>query len=179
MRGLGRREFCLVLLRRMADSRPDLVTGALLRLDADRAEAREAHRRWQALQHSAAGPRGVSLRSAVLGPAEECEERLWGDVALVVRRWALPLWPQLRWEVVSLPGGPVLGEQLVRAAGSPLPAATAGDLRVWEHTVGDVAALPGAVQVDPRVASRWEVHVAGVRAQFVWGLLQQVQPGPP
>jgi hypothetical protein len=178
MRGLGRREFCLVLLRRMADSRPDLVTDALLRLDADRAQAHEAHRRWQALRHSAAGPRGVSLHAAVLGPAEECEQRLWGDAALVVRRWALPLWPQLHWEVVSLPGGPVLTEQLVRAAGSPVPAATAGDLRVWEHVVGDVAVLPGAVQVDPRVASRWEVHVDGVRAQFVWGLLQRADPGP-
>ena len=39
MRGLARREFCLVLLRRMADVRPDLVAQALPRLDATRAEA--------------------------------------------------------------------------------------------------------------------------------------------
>ncbi|MDT0274632.1 hypothetical protein [Blastococcus goldschmidtiae] len=38
MRGLARREFCLVLLRRMADVRPDLVAEALPRLDATRAE---------------------------------------------------------------------------------------------------------------------------------------------
>ena len=179
MQGLGRREFSLVLLRRMADLRPDLVVDALPRLSADRAEAHEAHRRWQALVHSAAGPRGVSLRSAVLGPAEECEERRWGEVSLAVRRWPLPLWPHLRWEVVSLPGGPLLTEQLVRAAGSPVPAATPDDLRVWEHVVGDVAVLPGAREVDPRVTSRWEVSLGPVRAQFVWGLLQEVRPGPP
>jgi hypothetical protein len=45
VRGLARREFCLVLLRRMADVRPDLVADALPRLGATRAEAREAHRR--------------------------------------------------------------------------------------------------------------------------------------
>ena len=179
MQGLGRREFCLVLLRRMADLRPDLVVDALPRLSADRAEAREAHRRWQALLHSAAGPRGVSLRSAVLGPAEECEERRWGEVSLTVRRWPLPLWPHLRWEVVSLPGGPLLTEQLVRAAGSPAPAAAPDDLRVWEHVVGDVTVLPGAHGVDPGVPPRWEVRVGAVRAQFVWGLLQQVRPGTP
>ena len=176
MRGLARREFCLVLLRRMADLRPDLVLDALPRLSADRAEAREAHRRWQALRHSAAGPRGVSAYDAVLGPAEECEIRRWGDVDLTVCRWPLPLWPHLRWEVVAAPGGPVLAEQLVRAPGSPVPAATPEDLRVWEHVVADVAVLPGAADVDPGVVPRWEVHLPGVRARFVWGLLQQVQP---
>ncbi|MCZ2827682.1 hypothetical protein O2W14_02375 [Modestobacter sp. VKM Ac-2986] len=175
MHGLGRREFCLVLLRRMADSRPDLVLDALPRLSADRAQAREAHRRWQALRHSSPG---VSWHSAVLGPPEECEERRYGDVPLAVRRWPLPLWPHLRWEVVSVDRGPVLTEQLVRAAGSPVPAATPDGLRVWEHVVGDVAVLPGAQGVDPGVTSRWEVHLPGLRAQFVWGLLQQVQPRP-
>jgi hypothetical protein len=34
VRGLARREFCLVLLRRMADVRPDLVADALQRLGA-------------------------------------------------------------------------------------------------------------------------------------------------
>ena len=179
MRGLARREFCLVLLRRMADLRPDLVTEALPRLDADRADARAAHRRWQALQHSPGGPRGTALRSAVLGPADEQEDRRFGDLDLVVRRWALPLWPQLRWEVVSGPGAEVLQEQLVRAGDSALPAATPADLRVWEHVVADVAALPGAREVDPRVGTRWEVHLpGGVRARFVWGLLQQVDAGP-
>src|SRR3954470_13979522 len=108
MQGLVRREFCLVLLRRMADTRPDLVTSALPRLSADRAQARAAHRRWQALQNSARGPRGVALRTAVLGPPEEREDRRFGDLDLVVRRWSLPLWPHLWWEALSAPGGAVL-----------------------------------------------------------------------
>jgi hypothetical protein len=176
VRGLGRREFCLVLLRRMADTRPDLVTEALPRLSADRAEARAAHRRWQSLQHSSRGPRDVFLRTAVLGPPEEREDRRLGDLDLVVRWWPLPLWPHLRWETQAGPGGLVLHEQLVRAPGSPVPPATAG-LLVWQHVVGDVSGLPGAVDVDPGVATRWEVHLPdAARAQFVWGLLQQVTP---
>ncbi|WP_369139265.1 hypothetical protein [Modestobacter versicolor] len=184
MRGLARREFCLVLLRRMADTRPDLVTDALRRLGASRAEAHAAHTRWQSLQHAARSPRGVALRSAVLGPPDGRDERRIGDVALVARQWALPLWPHLRWETLSgagradAPDGPVLHEQLVRAPGSPVPAATGG-LRVWEHVVADVASLPGAVGVDPGVTTRWEVHLPdGRRARFVWGLLQQVDTGP-
>jgi hypothetical protein len=162
----------------MADTRPDLVTDALTRLRADRAEARTAHSRWQALRHAPRAPREVDLRVAVLGPPTERDERRVGDLDLVVRRWALPLWPDLRWEVVAGPGGEVLREQLVRAPGSPVPPATGG-LRIWEHVVQDVAALPGAVELDPGVPTRWEVRLAdGSRAQFVWGLLQQVAPPP-
>ena len=99
-----------------------------------------------------------------------------GDLPLVAHRWPLPLWPHLLWEVLADPGGAVLGEQLVRAPGSPVPPASAG-LLVWEHVVADVAALPGAVGVDPGVPPRWEVHLPdGTRARFVWGLLQQVHP---
>jgi hypothetical protein len=178
VQGLGRREFCLVLLRRMADTRPDLVASALPRLDADRAAALAAHRRWQALHHAARAPRGMELRAAVLGPPTEREARLLGDLTIDVRRWALPLWPHQWWETVSLPGGEVLHEALVRAPGSPVPPAGA-ELLVWEHVVGDVSALPGAVDVDPRVTSRWEVHLPdGTRTLFVWGLLQQVLPAP-
>jgi hypothetical protein len=177
---LARREFCLVLLRRMADTRPDLVLEALPRLSADRAEAHAAHTRWQALQHSPRGPRGVGLHTAVLGPPEEVEDRRLGDLDLVVNRWPLPLWPHLRWEVLTGPGGSVLHEQLVRAPGSPVPPARPADLRVWEHVVADVAVLPGAVDVDPGVVTRWEVHLpGGVRTQFVWGLLQRVDGQPP
>ena len=179
MRGLARREFCLVLLRRMADVRPDLVAEALPRLGATRAEAHAAHTRWQALQHAPRGPRGLALRTAVLGPPEEVEDRRFGDLDLQVRRWPVPLWPHLYWEVVSGPGGTVLAEHLVRMPGSPVPAAAATDLRVWEHVLDDAVALPGARSVDPGVATRWEIHLAGgVRAVFVWGLLQRVDlPG--
>ena len=177
MRGLARREFCLVLLRRMADLRPDLVAEALPRVGADRAEAHAAHTRWQALQHSPRGPRGLALRSAVLGPPEHREERWFGDLPVQVRRWPLPLWPELRWEVVSGPGGSVLNEHLVRAPGSPVPPASGDDLRVWQHVLDDVVVLPGARSVDPGVVTRWEVHLpGGVRTSFVWGLLLQVSP---
>jgi hypothetical protein len=173
--GLARREFCLVLLRRMADTRPDLVIDALPRLGADRAEARAAHRRWQALSRAPRAPRGVFLRTAVLGPPDECADRRFGDLDLVARRWSLPLWPHLCWELLAGPGGAVWHEQLVRAPGSPVPPAVPGGLRVWEHVVADVAAVPGAAQTDPGVVTRWEVHLPdGTRAQFVWGLLQRV-----
>jgi hypothetical protein len=180
VRGLARREFCLVLLRRMADLRPDLVAEALPRLGASRGEAHAAHTRWQALQHSPRAPRGLSLRTAVLGPPDELEDRRFGDFDLQVRRWPLPLWPHLYWEVLNEPGGAVLNEHLVRAPGSPVPPATATDLRVWEHVLDDVIALPGAASMDPGVPTRAEVHLpGGVRAAFVWGLLLQVSAGQP
>lgn len=71
----------------------------------------------------------------------------------------------------------MLQEHLVRAPGSAVPPAAAGSLRVWEHVLDDVVGLPGAVSVDPGVATRWEVHLPdGTRARFVWGLLQQLSP---
>jgi hypothetical protein len=178
VRGLARREFCLVLLRRMADVRPDLVAEALPRLGATRGEAHAAHTRWQALHHARRAPRGLALRTAVLGPSEELEDRRFGDLDVQVRRWPLPLWPHLYWEVLSGPGGSVLNEQLARAPGSPVPRASPGSLRIWEHVLDDVIGLAGARSVDPGVVTRWEVHLpGGVRATFVWGLLQQVSSG--
>jgi hypothetical protein len=179
VKGLARREFCLVLLRRMADLRPDLVLEALPRLRATKGQANAAHTRWQALQHSRRAPRGLALRTAVLGPPDEVEDRRFGDLDLEVRRWPLPLWPQLYWEVLTDPGGEVLQEHLVRAPWSIVPPAAGRRLRVWEHVLDDVVGLPGATSVDPGVATRWEVHLAdGTRAEFVWGLLQRVSPPP-
>ena len=44
----------------------------------------------------------------------------------------------------------------------------------------EVAALPGATDVDPGVPTRREVHVpGGVRAPFVRGLLQRADTDPP
>ncbi|SOD94644.1 hypothetical protein [Blastococcus haudaquaticus] len=178
MRGLARREFCLVLLRRMADVRPDLVAEALPRLGATRAEAHAAHTRWQAMHHAPRAPRGLALRTAVLGPPDELEDRRFGDLDIQVRRWPVPLWPHLHWELLTGPGGTVLNEHLVRMPGSPVPRASAGDLRVWEHVLDDVVGLPGAESVDPGVVTRWAIQLpGGVRATFVWGLLQQVE-GP-
>ena len=180
MRGLARREFCLVLLRRMADVRPDLVAEALPQLRASRGEAHATHTRWQALQHSTRAPRGLGLRTAVLGPPDELEDRRFGDFDVQVRRWPLPLWPHLYWEVLSGPGGAVLNEHLVRAPGSPVPPATPTNLRVWEHVLDDVIVVPGATSVDPGVVTRWEVHLPGdVRTAFVWGLLLRVSAERP
>jgi len=58
-------------------------------------------------------------------------------------------------------GGSVLAEHLVRAPGSPLPRATVGRLRVWEHVLDDVVGLPGARSIDPGVVTRWEVALPG------------------
>ncbi|WP_155858864.1 hypothetical protein [Candidatus Blastococcus massiliensis] len=71
MRGPARREFCLVLLRRMADIRPDFVSDALPRLGATRAEAHAAHTRWQQKDPVPLTPRklGASLRT---GPRDAC-----------------------------------------------------------------------------------------------------------
>jgi hypothetical protein len=64
VRGLARREFCLVLLRRMADLRPDLVAEALPRLGATRAEAHAAHTRcWKDPVPLTPRTLGASLRT--------------------------------------------------------------------------------------------------------------------
>src|SRR4051812_38824389 len=161
----------------MADVRPDLVAEALPRLGATRAEAHAAHTRWQALHHAPRAPKGLGLRTAVLGPPDELEDRRFGDLDIQVRRWPLPLWPHLYWEVLSGPGGSVLNEHLVRMPGSPVPPASPSCLLVWEHVLDDVIGLPGAVGRDPGVVTRWEVQLpTGVSAAFVWGLLQQVVP---
>src|ERR1700709_904413 len=125
----------------MADLRPDLGADAPPRLDATRGAAHAAHTRWQALQRSRRGPRGLSLRTAVLGPPEELEDRRVGDFDVQVRRWRLPLWPHLMGEVVSGPGGSVLHEHLARAPGSPVPPATPDELLVWEHVLDDVVVV--------------------------------------
>ena len=84
------------------------------------------------------------------GPPEELEDRRFGDLDVQVRRWPMPLWPHLYWEVLTGPGGSVLNEHLVRAPGSPVPPAAAGRLLVWEHTLDDVVGLPGADERRPR-----------------------------
>src|SRR3954464_1203227 len=140
----------------MAALRPGLAAEALPRLGASRGEAHAAHTRWQALQHSPRAPRGLSLRTAGPGPPHEVEDRRFGDLDVQVRRWPLPLWPYLYWEVLTGPGGAVLNAHLVGAPGSPVPPAQPARLRVWEHVLDDVIGLPGAESVDPGVVTRWE-----------------------
>ncbi|MGA5821667.1 hypothetical protein ACPC54_27830 [Kitasatospora sp. NPDC094028] len=189
MDGFGVTEFQLVLLRRMADYRPELVEEAVRRLGVTRAGMREANRRWQAMVRSPRFPRGAGRYAVVLGAAEASVPRRIGDLECVARRWALPLWPGLRFEVLLGPAGigaPVLNEWLVRAEGVSAPGLrTVVDLVPWGCVVGDVgAAFPGAVPREGSAPTRFRLDFAApdadgrVRswtADFTWGLLQEVR----
>ncbi len=188
--GFGVGEFQLVLLRRMADFRPVLVEDAVRRLGADRASMREANKRWQAMVRSPRFPRGGARYTAVLGPAEASVPRRIGDLACTARQWELPLWPELRFEILLGPveiGAPVLNEWLVRAEGRPGPELrTAADLAPWSCVVGDVgAAFPPAVPREGSAPTRFQLdfdapdgdgRVRPWTADFTWGLLQEVRP---
>ncbi|MFC4868011.1 MULTISPECIES: hypothetical protein [Streptomonospora] len=184
---MGPRGFQLVLLRRMADYRPQLVDDARRELGATRAEMREANRRWQAMLRSARAPSGLRRYRLLLGPAETTARRPVGDLDCEVHRWPVPLWPDLRYEVVTLEGGPVLHEWLVRAEGATAPRPRhVGELDPWSCVVDDVArAFAPAVPMEGTAPSRWRLaftapdasgrsgrHVA----EFTWGLLQRVVP---
>jgi hypothetical protein len=188
--GFGVTEFQLVLLRRMADHHPELVEDAVRRLGATRASMREANKRWQAMVRAPRFPRGAARYAAVLGPAELSLPRRIGDLACVARQWALPLWPELRFEILLGPAGigaPLLNEWLVRAAGAPAPVLrTRADLAPWGCVVGDVgAAFPGAVPREGSAPTRFQLdfeapdadgRVRAWTADFTWGLLQEVRP---
>lgn len=181
----GPRQFQLVLLRRMADHRPELVEQALRELGAGRAEMREANRRWQAMVRS---PRGRGERSryrSVLGPPEETLRRRVGDLDCEVLRWPVPLWPDLRFEAMCAPGGAVWNAWLVRAPGAAAPPLRGiDDLRPWSCTVDEAArAFPPATPMEGSAPTRWRLALtvpdgAGaarpVVAEFTWGLLQRL-----
>jgi hypothetical protein len=189
--GFGVTEFQLVLLRRMADYQPGLVEDAVRRLGATRASMREANKRWQAMVRAPRFPRGAARFTAVLGPAAASVPRRIGDLACTARQWELPLWPELRFEVLLGPaeiGSPVLNEWLVRAAGVPVPALrTRADLVPWGCVVGDVgAAFPPAVPREGSAPTRFQLdfeapddsgRVCPWTADFTWGLLQEVRSG--
>ncbi|MEU5187459.1 hypothetical protein AB0G83_09970 [Streptomyces klenkii] len=176
--------FQLVLLRRMADHQPGLVEDALRELGAGKAEMREANRRWQAMLR-APGRRGAGPRyRSVLGPPEATGERRIGDLTFESSAWRLPLWPDLRFEVLAAPGGAVWNEWLVRAPGAPGPELrTVEDLRPWSCTVDEVArAFAPARPLEGTAPTRWRLaftapDAAGERREYVveftWGLLQR------
>ncbi|WP_377271764.1 hypothetical protein [Peterkaempfera sp. SMS 1(5)a] len=187
--GFGPLEFQLVLLRRMADFHPGLVEEAVRRLGADRAAMREANRRWQAMLRSRSFPRGERRYLAVLGPPESAGRQRAGDLELKALRWRVPLWPELRFEVLLGPGGAVFNEWLVRAAGSPPPVPhTLAELDPWSCTVADLAtAFPPAQPLEGTAPTRWRLAFTapdadGVPhravADFTWGLLQEVRVSP-
>lgn len=177
MKGFARREFQLMLLRRMADFQPHLVEAARFELGASLADFLAAHNRWQSMLHSRRAPSGLGLYRAVLGPPDYERAEHLGDVTVAVCGWRLAgLWPDLRFEVIVGAGNVVLHGWLVRAPDSQVP--EFGDpagLAPWSCVVGDVVArFPTARQADPDIPSQWSVDVDGHRMMFVHGLLQTV-----
>ncbi|HEY9374621.1 hypothetical protein [Streptomyces sp.] len=206
----GPRSFQLVLLRRMADHQPGLVEEALRELDATRAEMREANRVWQAWAHARPSPTTPlpdALRAAPFtpsGPGElhryrqalgepaarravaELGPGLGPEVGAEILQWDLPLWPGLRWEVLTARPGPrsapqVWGRALTRAPGAPSPVLrTAADLRPWGCTFGEVRhAFPDAVPREGDAPTRSRLDFTGpdgaaYAAEFAWGLFQRL-----
>lgn len=186
--GFGPLQFQLALLRRMADHRPELVERALRTLGASRSDLREAHRGWQARLHSRTFPRGEARYRMVLGPPETVTRRQIGDLSCRALLWPLPLWPDLRFEVLCALSGPGAGggavwnEWIVRAPGVPGPELREpSDLVPWSCTVDEVArAFAPATPLQGDAPTRWRLAFTGPAgdrhiAHFTWGLLQFVE----
>ncbi|MEU8847437.1 hypothetical protein AB0C70_14605 [Streptomyces sp. NPDC048564] len=178
-------DFQLVLLRRMADHNPDLVDGARHELGVSIADMREANKRWQAMVRSPRARGAASRYRSVLGAPESVITRKVGDLDCEAWLWPVPLWPDLRFEVLLAPNGAVWNEWLVRAPGSETPALhTLADLTPWSCTVDEAArAFAPARPLEGTAPTRWGLAFAapdgeGVRrevvAEFSWGLLQRV-----
>jgi hypothetical protein len=187
MRTFGPLEFQLMLLRRMADFQPGLVEDAVTLLGAPRLAVADASRRWQTMVRSRTFPSGSARHRLILGPPRAEFLRQLGDVTMEVTRWPLPLWPELRFETVAVPGGPVLQEWLVRPDPATRPRlATAADAAPWTCVISDLEhAFTGLEHHDDGVPSRWNVTFTAddergapqrYLARFVWGLLQAVTP---
>ncbi|MCX4525727.1 MULTISPECIES: hypothetical protein [unclassified Streptomyces] len=176
----GPASFQLVLLRRMADFRPDLAEAARLRLGASLAEQREANKRWQAMVRSPRSRGALARYRSVLGPPESVSARTIGDLACEALLWPVPLWPDLRFEVLAGPDGAVWNEWLVRAPGAPGPVLEGPqDLRPWSATVDEVARAFAPVRpMEGTAPTRWRLAFAArgrpYVAEFTYGLLQRV-----
>lgn len=182
--------FQLVLLRRMADFQPGLAEEARLRLGASLAQQREANKRWQAMVHPPNSVRGdpqsrsrgalARYRSA-LGPPESTGSRTIGDLRCEALLWPVPLWPDLRFEVLAAPDGAVWNEWLVRAPGARGPVLeSARDLRPWSATVDEVARAFAPVRpMEGTAPTRWRLAFTSAGrpcvAEFTYGLLQHVE----
>lgn len=184
MNGFGEVEFQAVLLRRMQDFRPELVDRARGELGLSAATMRQVNADWQRLLRSRRAPDTLARTVAVLGPAASVRPLRVGELTCTLHRWPLPLWPELRWEVVQADGGGVLQEWLVRPEGARPPAlAPGGVLTPWQYVVGDLGRVVRDVRTLPSDApSRWACAFtapdgAPRRAVFVHGLLQRDDPG--
>lgn len=155
----GPLQFQLVLLRRMADHQPGLVEEARHELSASLADMREANRRWQAMVRAPRGRGSLRRYRSVLGQPEAVLPRRVGDLECEALLWPVPLWPDLRFEVMTGPGGAVWNEWLVRAPGAAGPELTSPDaLRPWSCTVDEAARAfprPGRWRAAPRPGGRW------------------------
>ncbi|MGW3492192.1 hypothetical protein [Streptomyces sp. NPDC001020] len=177
-------DFQLVLLRRMADHNPDLVEDARRELGVSIAGMREANRRWQAMLHAPRARSAASRYRSVLGEPESTAPRRIGDLVCDALLWPVPLWPDLRFEVLVAPNGVVWNEWLVRAPGAPGPTLeTLEDLTPWCCTVDEVArAFAPARPLEGTAPTGWGLaftarDASGARhacaAEFTWGLLQR------
>ncbi|MFF7048677.1 hypothetical protein ACFY94_10005 [Streptomyces griseorubiginosus] len=180
-------DFQLVLLRRMADHNPGPVEDARRALGVSIAEMREANKRWQAMVRSPRARAAASRYRSVLGPPETVLTRMVGDLECEAWLWPVPLWPNLRFEVLLAPTGAVWNEWLIRAPGAAGPALrTLADLTPWSCTVDEAArAFAPARPLEGTAPTRWGLSFTapdeeGVRrevvAEFTWGLLQRWQP---
>jgi hypothetical protein len=185
-------DFQLVLLRRMADHNPDLVEDARHELGVSIADMREANKRWQAMLHSPRPRAAASRYRSILGEPESVIRRRIGDLDCEAWLFPVPLWPDLRFEVLLTPDGAVWNEWLVRAPGAAVPdLRTLDDLTPWSCTVDEAArAFAPARPLQGTAPTRWGLaftapDAEGVRwevvAEFTWGLLQRiaVSDGPP
>jgi hypothetical protein len=178
-------DFQLVLLRRMADHNPGLVEDARRELGVAIGEMREANKRWQAMVRAPRGRGAASRYRSVLGVPESVVPRRIGDLECEAWLWPVPLWADLRFEVLVGPNRAVWNEWLVRAPGAPGPELrTLEDLTPWSCTVDEVArAFAPARPLEGSAPTRWGLAFMapdrqGVRrecvAEFTWGLLQRV-----
>ncbi|QDI71227.1 hypothetical protein CD934_23000 [Streptomyces calvus] len=185
------RDFQLVLLRRMADFNPGPVEDARRELGASPADLREANRRWQAMVRSPRSRPALSRYRSVLGEPESRTPRRIGDLDCEAWQWPLPLWPDLRFEVLTpAAGGAVWNEWLVRAPGAaPPPLRTVEDLTPWSCTVDEAArAFAPARPLEGTAPTRWGLTLTApdardelrdVVAEFTWGLLQRTAVSEP
>ncbi|MFG1999148.1 hypothetical protein ACGFNU_08380 [Spirillospora sp. NPDC048911] len=181
--GFARFEFQLVLMWRMLDLAPGRVEDALKELGASRAQMRAAHRRWVSMPYSKTAPKGLARYRMVLGPPDDSGPREFGDLDCTYSLWTLPLWPDLRFEVLTAPDGSAWHHWLVRAEGSPVPELGLHDLTPWSCVVSDMGQrFENARHVEGDAPGHWGVafSVEGrdYLARFVHGLLQLVQEAP-
>ena len=170
----------------MADHNPDLVERARHELGVSIAEMREANKRWQAMVRSPRARSAASRYRSVLGQPESATQRRIGDLDCEAWQWPVPLWPDLRFEVLVGPNGQVWNEWLVRAPGAEGPdLRTLDDLTPWSCTIDEAArAFAHARPLEGTAPTRWGLAFTApdadgvgreVLAEFAWGLLQRTQ----